>query len=113
MILKNQILKYLQKKYTTKEIKVNSKNSNTLKGYLELAIDFDVDVKFNYHKSKQFNDGITSLRTIKPDGFKVIGQYDSLCVFGYCYMREEERVFNLERISELIISPNDIEYWSN
>ncbi|MBZ9652668.1 UvrD-helicase domain-containing protein [Psychroflexus montanilacus] len=113
VILKNQILNYLKKRYTTKEIKVNSKNSNILKGYLELAIDFDVDVKFNYHKSKQFNDGITSLRTIKPDGFKVIGQYDSLCVFGYCYMREEERVFKLERISELIINPNEIEYWSN
>jgi len=72
-----------------------------------------VNVKFNYHKSQQFEGGVESLRTIKPKGFKVMGQYNSVCVFGYCYMREEERTFNLERISDLKINPNEIEFWSN
>ena len=74
------------------------------------AIDFEVNIKFNYHKSKQFEGGIESLRTIKPKGFKVMGMYNSVCVFGYCYMREEERIFNIERISDLKINPNEIEF---
>ncbi|MDD3772580.1 MAG: hypothetical protein RBT46_00835 [Weeksellaceae bacterium] len=80
--------------------------------YLQLAIDFDLNVKFNYHKSIQFEGGVQSLRTIKPKGFKVMGQYDSVCLFGYCFMREEERTFNLDRISGLKINPKEIEFWS-
>jgi DNA helicase-4 len=110
--LKHQYLSHLKSQFTTKESNIKSTNKETLKNYLQLAIDFDVNVKFNYHKSVRFNGGIQSLRTIKPKGFKVIGQYDSLCVFGYCYMREEERTFNLDRISGLIINPKLIEFWS-
>ncbi len=110
--LKSQYLSHLKSQLTTKESNIKSTNKETLKSYLQLAIDFDVNVKFNYYKSVQFDGGIQSLRTIKPKGFKVIGQYDSLCVFGYCYMREEERTFNLERISELVINPKTIEFWS-
>lgn len=110
--LKRQYLSHFKSQFTTTENKVTSSNKTTLKNYLQLAIDFEVNVKFNYHKSLQFDGGIQSLRTIKPKGFKVIGQYDSLCVFGYCYMREEERTFNLDRISELVINPKTIEFWT-
>ena len=96
-----------------KETNINSSDLDTIKGYIQLAVDFDVNVKFNYHKSQQFEGGVQSLRTIKPKGFKVIGQHNSICVFGYCYMREEERTFNIERISDLKINPNEIEFWSN
>lgn len=110
--LKGHYLSHLKSQLTTKENKITSSNKTTLKDYLQLAIDFEVNVKFNYQKSVQFDGGIQSLRTIKPKGFKVIGQYDSLCVFGYCYMREEERTFNLNRISELVINPKTIEFWT-
>jgi len=110
--LKGQYLSHLKSQFTTKENKIKSSSKTTLKSYLQLAIDFEVNVKFNYHNSVQFDGGIQSLRTIKPKGFKVIGQYDSLCVFGYCYMREEERTFNLDRISELVINPKTIEFWT-
>jgi DNA helicase-4 len=111
--LKKQHTEALQKRYTTKEININSSDLDTIKGYIKLAIDFDVNVKFNYHKSQQFEGGIQSLRTIKPKGFKVIGKHNSVCVFGYCYMRKEERTFNLARVSDLKINPNEIEFWSN
>jgi DNA helicase-4 len=111
--LKKQHTVALQKRYTTKEVNINSSDLDTIKGYIKLAVDFDVNVKFNYHKSQQFEGGVQSLRTIKPKGFKVIGQHNSVCVFGYCYMRKEERTFNLARVSDLKINPNEIEFWSN
>lgn len=111
--LKKQYTIALEKRYTTKETSIKSSDLDTIKGYLQLAVDFNVNVKFNYHKSQQFEGGVQSLRTIKPKGFKVMGQYNSVCVFGYCYMREEERTFNLERISDLKINPTEIEFWSN
>lgn len=110
--LKKQYSAALEKRYTTKETSIKSSDLDTIKGYLQLAVNFNVNVKFNYHKSEQFEGGVLSLRTIKPKGFKVMGQYNSVCVFGYCYMREEERTFNLERISDLKINPNEIEFWS-
>ena len=84
----------------------------TIKGYIQLAIDFEINIKFNYHKNIQFEGGLQSLRTIKPAGFKTMGQFDSVCVFGYCYMRKEERTFNLDRISDLVMNPKTIEFWS-
>lgn len=110
--LKKQYTVALEKRYTIKEISIKSSDLDTIKGYIQLAIDFDVNVKFNYHKSQQFEGGVQSLRTIKPKGFKVMGQYNSVCIFGYCYMREEERTFNIERISDLKINPNEIKFWS-
>lgn len=49
---------------------------------------------------------------LKPSSFITMGMYDSLCVKGYCYMRDENRTFNIDRISKLIINPDEIEYWS-
>jgi len=106
--LKSNYLATLQKRYTTKETKVGTNETNTIKGYIELAIKFDVNVKFDYQKSVQFDNGERSLRTIKPIEFKTIG--NSLCVVGFCYMRNENRTFNVERISNLIINPKKIEY---
>jgi DNA helicase-4 len=110
--LKKEFTVALEKRYTTKERSIKSSDLDTIKGYIQFAVDFDVNVKFNYHKSQQFEGGVQSLRTIKPKGFKIIGQYNSVCVFGYCYMREEERTFNIERISGLKLNPNVIEFWS-
>lgn len=112
IILKKQQLTFLKNRYTTKEHKVRTTEFSTIKGYIELAIEFNINIQFNYHKNIQFEGGLQSLRTIKPTGFKTIGQFDSVCVYGYCYMRKEERTFNLDRISDLIMNPNKIEFWS-
>lgn len=111
--LKNSYLERLRDKYNTKESTVNSTELQTIKGYIQLAIDFGINIKFNYHKNVQFEGGLQSLRTIKPTGFKTMGQFDSVCVYGYCYMRKEERTFNLDRISDLVLNPNKIEFWSD
>ena len=84
----------------------------TIKVYIQLAIDFGINIKFNYHKNVQFEGGLQSLRTISPTGFKTMGQFDTVCVYGYCYMRKEERTFNLDRISDLVMNPKTIEFWS-
>ncbi len=110
--LKNSYLERLRDKYNTKESTVNSTELQTIKVYIQLAIDFGINIKFNYHKNVQFEGGLQSLRTISPTGFKTMGQFDSVCVYGYCYMRKEERTFNLDRISDLIMNPNKIEFWS-
>jgi len=111
--LKNQYITQLENRFKTKETSIKTSDPNTIKSFLQFAIDFNVNVKFNYHKSIQFEGGLQSVRTIKPKGFKVMGRFDSLCVFGYCYLREKERTFNIERISNLIINPDKIEYWSD
>ena len=59
----------------------------------------DLLVKSNYLK-----------RTVNPKDFKFVG--NSECLVGYCYMRNEDRTFNLNRISNLIMNPKEIEYWS-
>ena len=110
--LKNSYLERLRDKYSTKESTVNSTELQTIKVYIQLAIDFGINIKFNYHKNVQFEGGLQSLRTISPTGFKTMGQFDTVCVYGYCYMRKEERTFNLDRISDLIMNPNKIEFWS-
>lgn len=113
IILKKQQLTFLKNRYTTKEHKVRTIEFSTIKGYIELAIEFNINIQFNYHKNIQFEGGLQSLRTIKPTGFKTMGQFDSVCVYGYCYMRKEERTFNLDRISDLVLNPNKIEFWSD
>lgn len=110
--LKDNYLERLRNKYNTTESTVRSTELQTIKGYIQLAIDFGINIKFNYHKNVQFEGGLQSLRTIKPTGFKTMGQFDSVCVYGYCYMRKEERTFNLDRISDLIMNPKTIEFWS-
>ena len=111
--LKNSYLERLRDKYNTKESTANATELQTIKVYIQLAIDFGINIKFNYHKNVQFEGGLQSLRTISPTGFKTMGQFDSVCVYGYCYMRKEERTFNLDRISDLIMNPNKIEFWSD
>jgi DNA helicase-4 len=108
--IQNQIKQSLKERYTTKEVKVRSEELKTIKGYITLAKEFEVNVKFNYQKSVQFEGGLQSLRTIKPKEFKLVG--NSECVVGYCYLRKEDRTFNIDRISNLIINPNTIEFWS-
>tara|TARA_R110002074_G_scaffold15952_1_gene53917 strand:+ start:12789 stop:16184 length:3396 start_codon:yes stop_codon:yes gene_type:complete len=94
-----------------KETYLNTSNLGDIKSIIKLGIEYNLNVKFNYHKSIQFDGGIQSLRTIKPSAFKTVG--NSLCIIGYCYMREENRTFNIERMSKLVLNPNKIEYWSN
>tara|TARA_R110002049_G_scaffold185921_4_gene354202 strand:- start:263 stop:3658 length:3396 start_codon:yes stop_codon:yes gene_type:complete len=93
-----------------KETHLNTNNLGDIKNILQLGISYNLNIKFNYHKSIQFDGGVQSLRTIKPSEFKTVG--NSLCVVGYCYMREEDRTFNIERMSNLVLNPNKIEYWS-
>lgn len=108
--IQNQIKQSLKERYTSKEVKIRSEELKTIKGYLTLAKEFEVNVKFNYQKSVQFEGGLQSLRTIKPKEFKLVG--NSECVVGFCFMRNEDRTFNIDRISNLIINPNTIEFWS-
>lgn len=67
-------------------------------------------IKFNYQKSRYFNDGEHSLRTIRPYSIELIGKDESKCVRGYCYLRGEDRKFAISRITNLVINPKEIEY---
>ena len=80
-----------------------------IKEAIEVALRMNYLIKFRYQKSEIFNIGEISLRTIKPIAFKQIG--NSKCIKGYCYMRGADRTFSLERISELIIDPDKIEFY--
>lgn len=93
-----------------KETNLDTNDIGSIKNVLQLGISFNLNVKFNYHKSIQFDGGVQSLRTIKPSKFKTVG--NSLCVVGYCYMRKEVRTFNIGRMSKLVLNPINIEYWS-
>lgn len=109
--LKQNCLDKYKEVIQQKETHLNTNNLGDIKNIIQLGISYDLNVKFNYHKSIQFDGGVQSLRTIKPAEFKTVG--NSLCVVGYCYMREEDRTFNIERMSNLILNPNKIEYWSD
>ena len=62
---------------------------------LREAIDASKAVKFNYRKYE----GEKSVRTIYPESFKKLGM--SLCVEGHCVLRKANRVFNIQRISNI------------
>ena len=111
-LFKKTILKKLTSLFKLKEVAIKSTKSSILKEYIAIAISEGLNIKFNYYKSPQFDGGLKSIRTITPQGFKIVGQHDSECVFGYCFMREEERTFNMSRMSELIINPSTVEFWS-
>jgi len=113
LLLKKQNTLILKRQYSTKETDIASSDIVIIRTYLELAVALEIDIKFNYHKSSQFEGGVQSLRIIRPFRFKAIGQFNSVCIVGYCYLREAERTFNIERISGLIINPEKIEFWSN
>ena len=109
--LKQNCLDKYKEVIQQKETHLNTNNLGDIKNVLQLGISYNLNVKFNYHKSVQFDGGVQSLRTIKPSEFKTVG--NSLCIVGYCYLREEDRTFNIERMSNLILNPNKIDYWSN
>lgn len=108
--LKQNCLDKYKKVIQQKETHLNTNNLGDIKNIIQLGISYDLNLKFNYHKSIQFDGGVQSLRTIKPSVFKTVG--NSLCIVGYCYMREEDRIFNIVRMSKLVLNPNKIEYWS-
>ncbi|TJY35887.1 UvrD-helicase domain-containing protein [Pontimicrobium aquaticum] len=108
--LKKKCLDKFKEALQKKETHLNSNGLGDIKNLIQLGIAYNLNLKFNYHKSIQFDGGIQSLRTIRPSEFKTVG--NSLCVEGYCYMREENRTFNIERMSKLVLNPNRIEYWS-
>jgi len=59
------------------------------------AIDQGEIVRFGYRKY----DGDKSVRAISPEGLKKVGK--SLCVYGYCYLRKENRTFAIRRMKNL------------
>jgi len=65
---------------------------------LRKAIDENGTATFEYRKYE----GERSKRTIKPEGFKLPGK--SLCVYGYCFLRNDKRTFAIKRITKLIIN---------
>lgn len=90
-----------------KDLIVNqSKSENQIILSIQEAIKDNVNIRFNYHKSVQFDGGVKSTRTIRPLEFKKVG--NSHCISGHCYLRNAERTFNLDRISSLIINPSVI-----
>ena len=93
------------------EIKVESHNKEVLIKAIKEAINNNQNIQFNYQKSTTFSTGEVSKRTIKPMEFERIGISESLCIKGYCYMRKDERVFAIDRISNLVINPSKIEFW--
>ena len=108
--LKEKYDPIVRERFTTKEVKVKESDFTTLKGYIGLAISLDINIKFNYRKSEQFDGGEQSLRTVKPSAFKFVGNSD--CLTGYCYMRKDDRTFNIDRIENLVLNPGDIEFWA-
>lgn len=109
--LKNKYFEYLKNDFISNEKVVESSDQKMIERYLQLAIDLNLKIKFNYYKSPDFDQRIRSLRTILPQGFLTLVKQESLYVFGYCYLRKEERTFNVDRISNLVINPNEIEFW--
>lgn len=108
--LKGEYMPILEKRFTSKEVKIGASDAKTIKGYIELAIRFGVNIRFDYHKSEQFDGGEQSHRTIRPAEIKMVG--NSRCVGGFCHMRNEDRTFAIDRISKLVLNPASIIYWS-
>lgn len=57
---------------------------------------------FHYRKY----DGQRSVRSISPEGLKQVGK--SLCVYGYCYLRDDSRTFAIKRMKgvKVVSEPN-------
>ena len=64
---------------------------------LREAVESKRQIKFKYYKYS----GEMSMRTISPESFKKVGK--SLCVEGFCFLRESNRVFNISRINNLTL----------
>ena len=87
-----------------------SNNYSAIFNEIDHAVKNGHVIKFKYQKSTAFNSGEFCIRTIKPKIIEEVGVTKSPCVKGYCYWREEDRTFAIERISELIIDPLSIEF---
>lgn len=61
-------------------------------GLIKYAIDNNLKISFSYQKYE----GGKSKRSIKPRGLKQKGQ--SLCVEGYCNLRNADRIFAIKRM---------------
>lgn len=61
------------------------------------AVNKEQIVSFHYRKWN----GEESFRDIKPQGFRLEGK--SLCVYGFCYLRQDKRTFAISRITKLKI----------
>jgi hypothetical protein len=68
---------------------------------LKHAIETNKIVHFHYRKFH----GQRSVRSIKPSGIKQVGQ--SLCVEGFCYLRNADRIFAIKRMKlvKIVKSP--------
>ena len=64
---------------------------------LREAVESGRQVKFKYYKYS----GEMSKRSISPESFKKLGK--SLCVEGFCFLRESNRVFNISRMKNLTV----------
>ncbi len=62
---------------------------------IELAIQSSQNVQFIYKK----RDGERSTRTVTPIAFKTVNQ--TLCLQGYCYLRQAERTFAIKHIRNI------------
>ncbi len=79
---------------------VSNNNVNYFKQNLKIlnkAVENGRIVSFHYRK----RDGAKSSRDVKPQGFKMVEK--TLCVYGYCYLRRDKRIFAVKRISKLEI----------
>lgn len=54
-------------------------------------------IRFSYTAAN----GVKTVRSIKPEAFRKYG--DTLCVSGHCYLRNETRIFSLERMKRMKI----------
>ena len=64
---------------------------------LREAVEKQNKIHFHYVKFE----GERSIRTFQPQEFKKVGE--SLCIRGYCYLRNDYRTFAIKRMSELKI----------
>ena len=96
----------------------NSSNRSLFSKKLESvqnSIENNYSLKFNYSKYKGYSkftglnhNGEKSFREILPKKIKVLG--NSLIVNGHCNLRDEERSFNISRMSNLKIIKKSLKF---
>ena len=85
------------KDFSDEEFEFNEKISSLSKklNLINKAISQDKKINFRYTK---YN-GEKSRRTIKPEKLKRVGT--SLCIRGFCYLRDEYRIFAIRRMKNI------------
>ena len=83
--------------------KIESNSSKAIYDAIKGAIDNKYIIQFNYQKSTTFSNGEQSKRMVKPIEFEVIETYGSMCLKGFCFLMNENRLFTIEQISNLEI----------